>query len=193
MGPFVSPGSPLSDGEIMLRPLDRHTDEDLAALASAMSDIDLASWLVHRTTDQRADAQALLAEWADGWASGIVATFGEVADKRVRAVVAAIVTRDPEVAELGIWVHRDARRRGIATAAVKLLTTWCFESGIQRVWIEIDPDNQPSQALARSTGFVCEGTLRSHCRDRRTNQRHDCVVYSLVPDDWSVRLDVAPP
>jgi RimJ/RimL family protein N-acetyltransferase len=58
---------------------------------------------------------------------------------------------------------------------------WSFSSGIERVWIEIDPDDEPSHALARSMGFVREDVLRAHCRDRRTNTRHDCVVYSLLP------------
>ncbi len=190
MGPFVPPKEPLSDGRLALRPFDRHTDEDIDALAFAVDDIDLAAWLVTRSGDQRSDAQALLTEWAEGWARGTVATFCVLDDGRLRAAVAAIVTRDPEVAELGIWVHRDARRRGLATNAVKLVTAWCFGSGIERVWVEIDPINEPSHALAQSVGFMREGTLRAHCRDRRSNKRHDCVVYSLVPADLSGRSDV---
>ncbi len=148
-----------------------------------MGDMDLASWLVGRTGNERADARALLSEFADGWAQGTRATFGVFEGQRVLAVVTAMTTRDPEVAELGIWVQRDSRRRGVATGAVKLLSAWCFSSAIERVWVEIDPQNDASHALASSAGFVREGLLRSHCRDRRTNERHDCVVYSLLPSD----------
>ena len=183
MNVFLAPPNPLSDGHIELRPLARAAEIDIDLVASAMGDIDLAAWLAHRTGNQPADARALVDEWVEGWARGTHATFGIVADDRLLAAISAIVADDPEVAELGIWVHQDARRRGLATAAVKLLADWCFTSGIERVWIEIDPDNDASHALARSAGFVHEGVLRSHCRDRRTNQRHDCVVYSLLPSD----------
>ena len=185
MAAFIPPSEPLSDGRVSLRPLTRVVEKDIDAVASSMGDIDLASWLERRTGDERADARTLLAECADGWVRGTHVTFGVFEDGGVLAMVAAMVTGDPEVAELGIWVRRDARRHGLGAAAVKLLSGWCFSSGIERVWIEIDPTNDASHALARSTGFVHEGVLRSHCRDRRTNERHDCVVYSLLPSDPS--------
>ena len=180
---FLAPPTPLSDGPTELRPLARATDIYIDPVVSAMGDIDLAAWLAHRSGNQPTDARALVGEWVEGWKRGTNATFGVVADDRLIAVISAVVADDPEVAELGIWVHQDTRRRGLATAAVKLLADWCFRSGIERVWIEIDPDNDASHALARSVGFVHEGVLRSHCGDRRTNQRHDCVFYSLLPSD----------
>ena len=183
MTAFIPPPQPLSDGSVSLRPLTRVADEDIDAVVSSMGDIDLASWLVGRTGNERTDARVLVTEFAEGWARGTHATFGVFEDERVLAVVAAVATRDPEVAELGIWVRRDSRRQGIATAAVKLLSAWCFSSGIERVWVEIDPTNDASHALATSAGLVREGVLRSHCKDRRTNERHDCVVYSLLPSD----------
>lgn len=184
MGPFVPPDVPLTGEGVTLRALSRYSPEDLDALSSAMADMDLASWLPHTTGDKHADARALLEEWAGGWHRGTDATFGYFNDGQLHAVVAAIVARDPEVAELAIWVHQDARRRGIGKNAMKLVAAWTFEVGIERVWVEIDPDNEPSHALANALGFVREGVLRSHCRDRRTNNRHDCVVYSLLPGDF---------
>jgi RimJ/RimL family protein N-acetyltransferase len=183
MGPFVPPESPLVHKEITLRPISQFLPEDVDALALAMTDLDLASWLEHATGDRRADARALLEHWVSGWHRGTDATFGFFDNGQLLAVIAAIVTRDPEVAELAIWVHRESRRKGVGTKSVKLAAAWAFEAGIERLWIEIDPDNEPSHALARKAGFEREGILRSHCRDRRTNTRHDCVVYSLLPSD----------
>lgn len=185
MKAFIAPPSSLTDGNIELRPLARAGDIDIDLVVMAMRDIDLGAWLAHRTGDPLADARTLVNEWIQGWARGTLATFGIVADDRFLAAASAFIVDDPEVAELGIWVHKDARRRRLATVAVRLLVDWCFTSGIERVWIEIDPDNAESHALARSAGFVREGVLRSHCRDRRTDERHDCVVYSLLPSDCS--------
>jgi len=118
-----------------------------------------------------------------------LATFGIISAARLHAAISAAITRDPEVAELAVWVHRDLRREGIATEALNIVLPWCFSSGIARVWIGIDPENEPSHALARSMGFVREGVLRAHCRDRRTNKRHDCVVYSLLPTEPERRIE----
>lgn len=183
MGPFVPPDVPLARAGVSLRALHRYSPHDVDTLASAMTDVDLASWLPHAIGDEHADAHALLEQWAGGWHRGTDATFGFFDGGPLHAVVAAIVTRDPGVAELAIWVHRDARRRGIAKNAMELVAAWTFEVGIERLWVEIDPDNEPSHALASALGFVREGVLRSHCRDRRTNRRHDCIVYSLLPGD----------
>jgi RimJ/RimL family protein N-acetyltransferase len=88
------------------------------------------------------------------------------------------------VAEAAYWVSPAARGRGIATRGLKLLSRWALEqAGIERVWLEIEPGNDASHRVAAKAGFVREGVLRAHCRDRRTGLRHDCVIYSLLSSD----------
>jgi len=51
-------------------------------------------------------------------------------------------------------VARDQRGRGFATRAVNLLATRASALGVHEVWLEIEPDNEPSIAVARRCGFV---------------------------------------
>ena len=178
-----APDPPLSDGEISLRPL---TARDLDALGRACADPDLALWLDPARATATELPGALLDQLTDGWRRGRAASLACVASGTgdLHAVVALVFEADPEVAEVAYWVAAPVRGRGIATRAVKLVSAWAFdELGLERLWLEVEPENEASHRVAARSGFRQEGVLRSHCRDRRTGRRHDCVVYSLLPGD----------
>ena len=85
-------------------------------------------------------------------------------------------------AEIGYWVAKEARRRGVGTRALVLLSRWAIEQlGLERIELTASPRNSASLALARRAGFTREGTLR---RFRyRHGEREDLVMYSLLPED----------
>lgn len=84
--------------------------------------------------------------------------------------------------EVGYWLAPGARGRGVATRAVRLLAPWALmELGLARVDLRVDADNHASQRVAERSGFVREGVLRSY--EERKGQRHDLVVFSLLPSD----------
>ncbi len=62
-------------------------------------------------------------------------------------------------AEIGWWIAADHRGRGLATAAVRLLTEWALgpPCGLVRVWARIAPGNAPSRLVAERAGFTCLG------------------------------------
>ncbi len=63
-----------------------------------------------------------------------------------------------QAAEIGYWVRREARRRGVALAAARLLMRWAFEEvGVERLEILTYPGNAASQALAGKLGFRPRG------------------------------------
>lgn len=65
---------------------------------------------------------------------------------------------------LGYWVAPEARGRGIATRASRLVCRWAFdEDGLDLVRIELDAAavNDGSNAVAAKLGFTHEGTRRS--------------------------------
>jgi len=69
-------------------------------------------------------------------------------------VVLQGVRRDPGVAEAGYLLLPDARGRGVATAALEVVTVWAFrELVLERVWLVHDIDNQASCNVARRAGF----------------------------------------
>jgi RimJ/RimL family protein N-acetyltransferase len=77
-----------------------------------------------------------------------------------------------------------ARGRGVASAAVRVLSAWAFsELKLERLQLSIRPDNVASRRVAEKAEYVCEGTLRSSKLVR--GRRVDGAVYSLLPDQPS--------
>ncbi|MBV9536236.1 MAG: GNAT family N-acetyltransferase [Solirubrobacterales bacterium] len=85
-------------------------------------------------------------------------------------------------ASVGIWVAPGARGRGLARSALRLAGRWLFDaSGLERLALVTDPDNEATIKAARSAGFVYEGLLRSYGLER--GRRRDMVLLSLLPSD----------
>jgi RimJ/RimL family protein N-acetyltransferase len=80
------------------------------------------------------------------------------------------------------WVRREARGRGIAVRAVRMLASWCFDRlDLARLQLFVDPENVGSQRVAERCGFLREGLLRSHLEI--AGRRHDSLVYGLLPGE----------
>ena len=75
------------------------------------------------------------------------------------AVAPSIDTAD-RAAELGYVVASEARGRGIATAALGLLTDWAFAQGMHRLYLVISVENDASKRVAQRAGYRFEGVLR---------------------------------
>jgi RimJ/RimL family protein N-acetyltransferase len=94
--------------------------------------------------------------------------------------------------ELAYWIRPEQRGRGIASRAVRASTLWAHRSlATSRIWLEIDPGNEPSLRVARRAGYHFEQRLPEHCRDwsREDAERdswHDCLI-------WVHHGDQAPP
>jgi RimJ/RimL family protein N-acetyltransferase len=160
---------------------------DRQALAAALEDPDLAGWVAAPSGDRGRDAQALLGELRRMQALGIVE------QERLVALIAAWSDGDREVAEVAYWVAASHRRRGLATAMLRAVAGHELGAGpVQRLWLETDPENHASQRVAERAGFRREGTLRLHCRDRRSGRRHDCVIFSLLRDEIAAAGELAP-
>jgi RimJ/RimL family protein N-acetyltransferase len=170
----------LGDG-LQLEPL---RSADAAALAPALRDPDLAAWNEHPSGDAEADARRLVSDLLERAGRGEAAPFLVRRDGgEPLGLLCADMAGDREVAELGIWIRREERSRGLARRATRALAEWLLAAGVERVWLEIDPENAASLRVAERAGFRYEGLLRAHCRDRRSGRRHDCRIYSLVRAD----------
>jgi RimJ/RimL family protein N-acetyltransferase len=89
---------------------------------------------------------------------------------------------DRLVAEIGYWVAQGARRRGVGTRAVRLVSRWAVcDLGVGRLELMTHVDNVASQRVAASTGFVREGVLRSYAT--LGCGVSDVVMFSLLPRD----------
>jgi RimJ/RimL family protein N-acetyltransferase len=90
------------------------------------------------------------------------------------------VAGDPGLAEVGYWLCREARGRGAATTAVRLVAGWAFrELGVGRLNLQTAPENLASQRVAERAGFTREGVLRAWLPT--ADGRRDSVMFSLLP------------
>jgi RimJ/RimL family protein N-acetyltransferase len=84
---------------------------------------------------------------------------------------------------VGYWCAREARGRGYATRALRLVCRFGFEDlRLGRMELITDPDNHASQRVATKAGFQREGVLRSHLL-HRDGRRRDSIMFSLLPGE----------
>jgi RimJ/RimL family protein N-acetyltransferase len=68
------------------------------------------------------------------------------------------IDRAAGTGEIGYWVAREARGRGVASRAVRLVRDWAASAlGLTTIEIEAHEDNLGSQAVARAAGFTETG------------------------------------
>lgn len=68
------------------------------------------------------------------------------------------------VAEVSVYVGREARRRGIGRALVEAICSEAERRGLRKLIGLVFPENAASLTLFRSTGFEDVGTFRRHGR-----------------------------
>lgn len=80
--------------------------------------------------------------------------------------------RDPHpasrhVADLGLMVAVDHRRRGIGRALLEQAVTWAEDVGVRKLELHVFPHNEGAIALYESFGFRREGYRKGHYRRGR--------------------------
>ncbi len=179
------PSPPLSDGTVVLRPWH---ERDVAAIVSACSDDELAWWLDQVPQPYgEADARTYLAMTRRGWKDSTHAAFA-VTDAESSEVIGSVgvhwLDLEHGVAEVGYWVRREARGRGVATRATRLVARWAIAGcDMKRLQLRADLRNVASQRVAEGAGFHREGVLRSAHFNARQGRRVDFVLYSLLADE----------
>jgi RimJ/RimL family protein N-acetyltransferase len=92
------------------------------------------------------------------------------------------VARDPHpasfhVADLGLMVAADHRRRGIGRALLEQAVKWARANGIAKLELHVFPYNEPALALYERFGFVREGYRRRHYR--RAGEYVDAILMAF--------------
>jgi RimJ/RimL family protein N-acetyltransferase len=192
-----NPVGTLSDDIVTLRPWSR---DDAGFMAEAFADPSIRRYngvldrLGHPTPPLSiVDAEAVIEEFALNWRA--FATTGTpsgvafaITDARSGDLVGCCGVDDwskADVAQFGYWIGPSARGLGYATRAVILLTRWLFELGAARVFLTIVAENEESVAVARTAGFVYEGTMRSH--GVWQGRRCDVMWFAALPLEWTMR------
>ena len=126
------------------------------------------------------DARAALAAW--DYAAAGQFCLGIVSGQRLLGAVGLMPDR-PGSIELAYWVRPEERGRGLGSRAVLAATAWAHrELAVPRIWLEIEPGNEPSLRLAQRAGYRFEQRIPRHCRDWACNDAerdswHDCLIW----------------
>jgi RimJ/RimL family protein N-acetyltransferase len=155
----------------------------VATIAEASLDPETQRRLNDAPLDERS-RQESVRRTEQQWSSGAGAPFviADAHDDRALGLLNLQFGDDAEVASLAVSVFPTERGRGIAAKALRLGALWGLrELGLARVAAEAAADNHASIRAIEKAGFHREGTLRAHCKTN--GERHDCVMFSLVPTD----------
>jgi RimJ/RimL family protein N-acetyltransferase len=183
MAELCFPAPPLAGDVVLLRPWG---EADLPGIVLAFSDPVMQRFSWRGAPYTEADARDYFAEQEEARLRGEGLGFAlvEPRDQRVVLGCASLyeVRLDHGCAAVGYWLAPEARGRGLATHAVRLLARWAFaELGLARLELTCGPDNESSQHVADRCGFSREGLLRSHVPFK--GARRDSVIYSLLPGE----------
>jgi RimJ/RimL family protein N-acetyltransferase len=92
-------------------------------------------------------------------------------------------------AEIGYWMDKSLRRKGIGTIAAKMITDYGFRSlGFRRIDGLVDVDNLASQKLLTSAGFQKEGILRNKV-SREDGRQIDMALFATTDSTWKPLAD----
>ena len=125
-------------------------------------------------------AEQPLAAWDP--AVGGQFSLGILRGQRLLGAV-GLMPDSPGSIELAYWVRPEERGRGLASRAVLAATEWAHcELGVSRIWLEIEPGNEPSLRLAQRAGYRFEQRIPQHCRDwacddAERDSWHDCLIW----------------
>jgi len=176
-----APGAALlTDGVVTLRPW---RPDDVPAVFAACHDaaiqahthvpqpytIESAEWFVAACTE----------DWETGRGAGFAITdaaTGEVLGSMSRFAL------DGHRASFGYWLAPQARSRGAATRALRLITEWTLATtDAIRLEVYTDVDNDASGRVAERSGFVREGIRRAWDLDRN-GEPLDAIFYVRIAE-----------
>ena len=169
----------LIDGDIRLEPL-------AAEHGDAMDELARGDGVARFTRVPVPVPDGFGAAWVDryvrGWAGQTQMGFAilDTASNEFLGFVALVkLELEMQEAEAGYIVAEQARGRGVATRALRLLTAWAFdEFPLERIELLMSAENRGSELVAQRCGYTREGVLRSIYF--KQGIRDDTIVYSML-------------
>jgi [ribosomal protein S5]-alanine N-acetyltransferase len=169
--------------EVCLRPWRLEDADDVAVMIddeylrpwSAMG-ADLEAWLQREVAEARGPSRAICLPDDDRALGRVAVRLPEFASEAVRC--AAVREVDQPAGELSYWLVPEARGRGLAYAAVRLmLVSVVASAGLHSVVLDIEAGNQGSERLAERLG--AERRAPTRVEIDRTGVQRTLVVYVL--------------
>jgi ribosomal-protein-alanine N-acetyltransferase len=107
-----------------------------------------------------------------------------------QVTVGGVTRGSASSAYIGYWISKSHARRGLTSLGVALVTDFCFEElGLNRVEINVRPENEASIKLVERLGFRYEGLRRQYLHiDHDWRDHHSyALVRSDVPEGLIAR------
>ena len=119
-----------------------------------------------------------------------VIDYGNGADTNFAGVISLhTINIKNHTAEIGYWMDKSLRGKGIGTIAAKMITDYGFRSlGFRRIDGLVDVDNLASQKLLTSAGFQKEGILRNKV-SREDGRQIDMALFATTDSTWKPLAD----
>ncbi|MET8975633.1 GNAT family N-acetyltransferase [Streptomyces sp. NPDC004539] len=133
---------------------------DAPALIPLAQDAALRHWTSLDIHDE-SDAVRWIAEQERGWTTGTRLAFAVVTPQGQPLGHAVLKHPDAVAAEIGYWTAAAARGRGVASNALRTLTSWAFREyeALERLELIHQTDNAASCRVAEKCGYGLEGVL----------------------------------
>ena len=119
-----------------------------------------------------------------------VIDYGNGSDVKFAGVISLhTINIKNHTAEIGYWMEKSMRGKGIGTIAAKMITDYGFRSlGFRRIDGLVDVDNLASQKLLTSAGFQKEGILRNKV-SRDDGRQIDMALFATTDSTWKPLAD----
>jgi ribosomal-protein-alanine N-acetyltransferase len=174
-----SPGVPLTDGVVELRPINKG---DLELIERGARDSEIR----REFTLLRLEPSRYLARYRKASREKCAAALAICDPGGECFGLVTAEAHDRGRVELGYWMLPEARGRGHAKRAVRLISRWALtQPGVRRLQLATSPENTASQRVAECNGFQREGVLRSY--NVVNGRREDAVFFSLLPGELEER------
>lgn len=173
-------------GEFRLRPPE---SKDVHAITEALQAVDIQRHTRVPSPYNLADAETYVRIAAEGLAdsSAVSLVITDPPGGGLYGAVGLTIDWRDAQAEVGYWLHRGARGKGLVTRAVAELCRFGFGLGVGRILLRASAANPASAAVADRLGFTLEGTSRKAAIDGPagdlTAPRVDMLEYGLLPEE----------
>jgi len=179
-------GSERLQGEgFVLRPM----EESDAALIAAASRCDIPDWTFIPRDQDDAAAQSWIRQRLPARDRGDAVRFVIEVDGQAAGTVGAQhpYAHDRGVLETFYFILPEFRRRGLATASLRLINDWVREvtPELRRIQLHVVVGNAGSGIVAKRAGYLFEGIIANQIRAANGYGPRDAEVYGLRVDGGS--------
>jgi len=100
-------------------------------------------------------------------------------DNELQGVIGLAIKKEHNKAELGYWISKDMRGKGIVTSAVKQIIKYGFNKlKLKRIYARFLDNNTSSERVMQKVGMTKEGVMKK--ASLHQGKYHDKTMYAII-------------